>query len=56
MAKADFEKKQKIVNLLVNSVTLFPNRAVVEGIIPVSSVDALIPSNRGTTEERIRGY
>ena len=56
MAKADFEKKQKIANLLVNSVTLFPNRAVVEGIIPVSSVDALIPSNRGTTEERIRGY
>ena len=56
MAKAGFEKKQKIVNLLVNSVTLFPNRAVVEGIIPVSSVDALIPSNRGTTEERIRGY
>ena len=55
MAKAGFEKKQKIVNLLVNSVTLFPNRAVVEGIIPVSSVDALIPSNRGTTEERPGG-
>jgi site-specific DNA recombinase len=53
MAKADFEKKQKITNLLVNSVTLFPNRAVVAGIIPVSSVDALIPSNRGTTEERL---
>jgi site-specific DNA recombinase len=49
MAKADFSTRVKIVNLLVNSVTLFQNRAVVEGIIPVTPVDALIPSNLGTT-------
>jgi site-specific DNA recombinase len=50
MAKADFAKREKIVNRLVNSVTLYPNKAIVKGNIPIDKVDALIthPFWRGT--------
>jgi site-specific DNA recombinase len=48
MAKADFATREKLVNLLVNSVKLYPNKAIVEGIIPVSSFDALVPSNHNS--------
>jgi len=41
MAHADFAKREKLVNLLVNSVTLYPNKAVVEGNIPILQGDAL---------------
>jgi hypothetical protein len=56
MANADFATREKLVNLLVNSVKLFPSKAVVEGIIPVTSVDALVPSNRGTNLAPVMGY
>jgi hypothetical protein len=45
MAKADFAKREKLVNLLVNSVTLHTHKAVVKGNIPVIRGDALNPSN-----------
>jgi site-specific DNA recombinase len=45
MAKADFETREKLVNLLVNSVTLYTNKAVVKGNIPVIRGDVLNPSN-----------
>ena len=47
MAKANFSTREKLVNLLVNSVTLYPHKAVVAGNIPVPAIetDALIPSN-----------
>ncbi len=41
MARADFTKREKLVNLLVNSVTLYPNKALVEGNIPVIQGDVL---------------
>ena len=41
MAKADFPTREKIVNLLVNSVTLHPNKAIVKGNIPIDKLDAL---------------
>jgi len=45
MANATFEKRQKLANLLVNSVTLYPGRAVVQGNIPIDNIDALSTSN-----------
>jgi len=45
MVKADFATREKLVNLLVNSVTLYPKKAVVKGNIPVITTDALIPSS-----------
>jgi hypothetical protein len=42
MANADFETRTRLANLLVNSVTLYPDRAVVAGNIPVIKTDALI--------------
>jgi len=45
MSKADFANREKLVNLLVNSVTLYPHKAVVKGNIPVIRGDALNPSN-----------
>jgi hypothetical protein len=53
MVKADFPTREKLVNILVNSVKLFPSKAVVEGIIPVTSVDALVPSNRVSKKTNI---
>ena len=44
MAKADFGTKQKLVRLLVNSVTLHPRKAIVQGNIPLAP-DALVPSH-----------
>jgi len=41
MAKADFATREKLVNLLVNSVTLMTDKAIVSGNIPVTSLDAL---------------
>jgi site-specific DNA recombinase len=48
MANADFVTREKLVNLLVNSVSLYPNRAVVQGNIPVILGDVLIPANQGS--------
>jgi site-specific DNA recombinase len=45
MANAAFDKRQKLANLLINLVTLFPGRAVVQGNIPVTNIDALSSSN-----------
>ena len=41
MAKADFAKREKLVNLLVNSVTLKTDKATVKGNIPIDKLDAL---------------
>lgn len=46
MAKANFEKREKLVNLLVTSVTLYTNKATVKGNIPIDKLDALIPSRQ----------
>ena len=45
MANAAFEKRQKLANLLINSVTLYPDKAVVQGNIPLTNLDALSSSN-----------
>jgi site-specific DNA recombinase len=45
MTKADFPKREKLVNLLVNSVILYDNKATVKGNIPVIRGDVLNPSN-----------
>ena len=47
MAKADFAKREKLVNLLVNSATLYTNKAIVKGNIPVDKLDALIMHPQG---------
>ena len=44
MAKANFATKQTLDNLLVNSVTLHPDKAIVEGNIPLAP-DALVSSH-----------
>ncbi|MBI5963984.1 MAG: recombinase family protein [Chloroflexi bacterium] len=41
MAKADFAKREKLANLLVNSVTLKTDKAIVNGNIPIDKLDAL---------------
>ena len=41
MKKADFPTREKIVNLLVGSVTLMTDKAIVKGNIPVDDLDAL---------------
>lgn len=38
MRKADNPTKEKLANLLINRVKLFPDKAVVEGIIPVDAL------------------
>jgi hypothetical protein len=43
MARADFATREKLSNLLVNSVTLYAKKAVVQGSIPVFINDVLIP-------------
>jgi len=45
MAKADFANREKLVNLLVNSVTLYTHKAKVTGNIPVIRGDVLNPLN-----------
>ena len=44
MKKADFGTRQKLANLLINSVTLHSNKATVNGNIPVYNGDALVPA------------
>ena len=44
MPKANFETREKLVNRLVNSVTLMKSKAIVKGNIPITSLDALITS------------
>jgi site-specific DNA recombinase len=46
MNKADFPTKAKIANLLIKRVKLFPEKAIVEGYIPID-LDALSNSHRG---------
>jgi site-specific DNA recombinase len=41
MAKSDFATREKLVNLLVNSVALMTDKAIVAGNIPVTNLDAL---------------
>lgn len=41
MRKADFQTREKLSHLLVSVVSLYPNKAIVKGNIPVISVDAL---------------
>lgn len=41
MAKADFSTREKLINLLINSVTLYPNKAIIEGNIPIPQGDVL---------------
>lgn len=41
MKKADFQTRERITNLLVNSVTLYPDKAIVKGNIPLDKFDAL---------------
>lgn len=43
MAKANFTTREKLVHLLVNSIALYPNKAVVTGDIPLIINDALVP-------------
>jgi len=49
MAKSDFATREKLVNLLVNSVTLMTDKAIVSGNIPITSVDVLNTTPQGDT-------
>ena len=42
MARADFATRQRIVQVLLNSVTVYPDRAVVSGVLPM---DGNIPDD-----------
>lgn len=46
MAKSDFAIREKLANLLINSVTLYKNKAIVKGNVPVIKGDVLNPSNQ----------
>ena len=35
MSKADFATRESIANLIINRVKLNPNKAIIEGIVPV---------------------
>ena len=54
MDKADFKTKEKIANLLINRVMLYPDKAVVEGIIPVGPY-ALSSATHASPVPMIRG-
>ncbi len=63
MAKANFATREKLVNLLVNSVTLMPNKAIVSGNIPITYSDVLSSphqaagfQNRSSAPEKIHGW
>lgn len=45
MKNATFDKRQKLANLLIDSVTLYLNKAVVKGNIPLVSDYALGTAN-----------
>lgn len=49
MAKADFQTREKLANLLINSVTLYTDKAIVKGNVPVIRGDVLNPSNPGSS-------
>jgi site-specific DNA recombinase len=49
MTKANFATREKLVNRLVNSVTLYSHKAVVRGTIPLVTDDALIPARQSRT-------
>ncbi len=53
MEKADFQTREKIANLLINRVALYPDKARVEGNIPFHP-DALVPSNHASPLQRQR--
>ena len=46
MAKSDFTKREKLVNLLVNSVTLFSHKTVIKGEIPLFTDNALVATRQ----------
>ncbi|KAA3647117.1 MAG: hypothetical protein DWQ07_06370 [Chloroflexi bacterium] len=54
MAKADHDKRRKLVNLLVNSVTLYENKAIVHGNIPITK-DVLRTANHASPLPKARG-
>jgi len=45
MAKANFATREKLANVLINSVALYSDKAVVSGNIPVNQTDVLNPSS-----------
>ena len=47
--KADFAAREKLSNLLVNSVTLYAKKAIVQGNIPLFTDDVLIPPRERCT-------
>jgi site-specific DNA recombinase len=55
IANADFETRTKLANLLINSVTLYPDRAIVAGNIPVTKTDALVPRHYAAPLRSKRG-
>ncbi len=46
MSKADFATRESIANLIINRVKLYPNKAIIEGIVPVVP-DVLSSAHRG---------
>lgn len=46
MSKANFDTREKLVKLLVNSVTLMTKKAIVKGNIPINSLDVLNPMHQ----------
>ena len=46
MAKTDFATREKLANLLINSVTLHKDRAIVKGNIPMIETDVLRPATQ----------
>lgn len=55
MSEADASSKQTIANLLINRVKLYPNKAVVEGIIPLDNY-ALVPSKHASPVRQMGIY
>lgn len=47
---SDFPTHEKVVNLLVNSVMLYQNKAVLQGNIPITNLDVLNPSLQSASE------
>ena len=48
MANADFDTREKIANLLINSVDLHSDRAIIKGNIPVTQIDVLSRSHHAS--------
>jgi site-specific DNA recombinase len=46
MSKANFETKEKLAHLLVNSVTLYSSKAIVKGNIPITKLDVLSTADK----------